>query len=54
MPPACMTLSTVITGQFDAGNPVPQGSDSVLFQNLADSDIAAIQDALNAHLSSQK
>ncbi|KAI1180455.1 hypothetical protein F4777DRAFT_574217 [Nemania sp. FL0916] len=49
MPPACMTLATVITGKYDAGNPVPMGSSSILFQNLSDDDIKEIQDALDAH-----
>ncbi|KAI0434846.1 hypothetical protein F5Y09DRAFT_354841 [Xylaria sp. FL1042] len=49
MPPACMTLATVITGQFDVGNPVPMGSSSILFQNLSSDDIQQIQDALDAH-----
>lgn len=49
VPSACMTLSTVITGQFDEGNPVPEGTDSILFSGLTDDDIQQIQDALNAH-----
>jgi len=49
IPPACMTLSTVITGKFDEGNPVPMGSDSIQFSNLSDDDITTIQNALNAH-----
>jgi hypothetical protein len=49
MPPACMTLATVITGQFNVGNPVPMGSDSMLFQNLSSEDMQEIQDALDAH-----
>lgn len=44
-----MTLSTVITGQFDAGDPVPEGTDSIQFSNLTDDEIQQIQDALNAH-----
>lgn len=47
MPPACMTLATVITGEFNVGNPVPQGTDSMLFQNLSNEDIQEIQDALD-------
>ncbi|KAI1743973.1 hypothetical protein F4680DRAFT_326025 [Xylaria scruposa] len=49
MPPACMTLATVITGQFNVGNPVPMGSSSILFQNLSSEDMQEIQDALDAH-----
>ncbi|TVY16137.1 hypothetical protein LARI1_G006239 [Lachnellula arida] len=49
VPSACMTLSTVITGKFDEGNPVPQGADSIQFSGLKDADVTAIQNALNAH-----
>ncbi|RWA12042.1 hypothetical protein EKO27_g3074 [Xylaria grammica] len=49
MPPACMTLATVITGQFDVGNPIPMSSSLILFQNLSDKDIRDIQNALDAH-----
>ncbi|RYP69412.1 hypothetical protein DL769_005266 [Monosporascus sp. CRB-8-3] len=49
VPPACMTLVTVITGQYNEGNPIPMGSDSVLFQNLSNEDIQEIQAALDAH-----
>jgi len=49
VPSACMTLSTVITGKFDEGNPVPQGTDSIQFSGLNDADVKAIQNALNAH-----
>lgn len=48
MPPACMTLSTVITGNYDTGNPVPQGSDSMLFQDLTADQVQEIQDALDS------
>jgi hypothetical protein len=48
IPSACMTLSTIITGKFDAGNPVPQGTDSISFTNLSNEDVQAIQDALDA------
>lgn len=48
MPPACMTLATVITGEFNTGTPVPQGTDSILFQNLTDEEIQEIQDALDS------
>lgn len=49
IPSSCMTLLTVITGQYDEGNPIPQGSDSALFQNLSDDDIEALQNALDSH-----
>ncbi|RYO90992.1 hypothetical protein DL762_002423 [Monosporascus cannonballus] len=49
VPPACMTLATVITSQYNQGNPIPMGSDSILFQNLSDEGIQEIQTALNAH-----
>ncbi|GAP84638.1 hypothetical protein SAMD00023353_1101730 [Rosellinia necatrix] len=49
MPPACMTLATVITGQFNVGNPIPMGSSSILFQNLSSEDMQEIQNALDAH-----
>ncbi|KUL88421.1 hypothetical protein ZTR_05414 [Talaromyces verruculosus] len=49
MPPACMTLSGILTGVYEEGNPVPMSSDSVSFTNLAPGDIQKIQDALNAH-----
>ncbi|RYP07318.1 hypothetical protein DL765_009195 [Monosporascus sp. GIB2] len=49
VPPACMTLATVITGQYNQGNPIPMGSDSILFQNLSDEDVQEIQAALDAH-----
>lgn len=48
VPSACMTLVTVITGQYDEGNPVPMGSDSVQFSGLSDSDIDEIESALTA------
>jgi hypothetical protein len=44
-----MTLSTIITGKFNEGNPVPQGTDSILFSNLSAESIQEIQDALDAH-----
>lgn len=49
-----MALVKVITGQFDRGNPVPEDADSVVFHNLSDDDIRAIQNALDAHPSSKK
>lgn len=47
LPPACMTLSGVVTGKYNEGNPVPQGVDSVLFTGLSDETIDEIQDALS-------
>lgn len=47
LPPACMTLSGVLTGQYNEGNPVPQGTDSILFTGLSDASIDEIQDALS-------
>lgn len=44
-----MNLATVLTGQFDQGNPVPLSSDSIRFTGLTDDDVNQIQDALNAH-----
>lgn len=49
MPATCMTLSTVLTGKFDEGNPTPEGSASIKFSNLSASDVNDIQDALEAH-----
>lgn len=43
-----MTLSGVLTGQYNEGNPVPQGTDSILFTGLSDASIDEIQDALSA------
>lgn len=43
-----MTLSTIITGRFNAGNPVPQGTDSISFTGLSNEDVQEIQDALDA------
>lgn len=42
-----MTLSGVLTGEYNEGNPVPQGVDSILFTGLSDESIDEIQDALN-------
>ncbi|KAI9147431.1 hypothetical protein HJFPF1_12451 [Paramyrothecium foliicola] len=49
IPPSCMTLATVITGQHNQGNPIPMGSASILFQNLSNEEIMEIQAALDAH-----
>jgi hypothetical protein len=48
VPSACMTLSTIITGKFNEGNPVPQGTDAISFSNLSNEAIQEIQDALDA------
>ncbi|KAF3014714.1 hypothetical protein G7054_g6360 [Neopestalotiopsis clavispora] len=48
VPSSCMTLATVITGKYNAGNPIPEGSDSILFQNMSDDDLQALQNALNS------
>ncbi|KAK7739769.1 hypothetical protein SLS53_005739 [Cytospora paraplurivora] len=52
IPSACMTLSTVLTGQYNTGNPVPEGTDSILFQNLNSTEIQEIHDALESRKSS--
>lgn len=44
-----MTLTGVITGVYEEGNPVPMGSSSVQFSGLTDADINEIQAALDAH-----
>ncbi|KAJ5466437.1 hypothetical protein N7530_010224 [Penicillium desertorum] len=49
MPPACMTLATVLTGKFDQGNPVPLSNNAVRFTGLTDDDVKQMEDALNAH-----
>lgn len=49
VPPACMSLATVLTGQFNEGNPVPLSNNAVRFTGLTDDDVNQIQDALNAH-----
>ncbi|KAI1808697.1 hypothetical protein F4811DRAFT_548705 [Daldinia bambusicola] len=49
IPSACMTLSGVVTGKYNAGNPVPMGTDKILFQNLSNDEINQIQSALEAH-----
>lgn len=48
MPATCMTLSTTITGKFNAGNPVPEGNDSIKFTNLSDDYFNQVVDALRA------
>ncbi|RYO86382.1 hypothetical protein DL766_001039 [Monosporascus sp. MC13-8B] len=48
VPSSCMALVTVITGKYKEGNPIPMGSDSVLFQNLSNKEIREIQRALDA------
>lgn len=47
LPPPCMTLSGVLTDKYNEGNPVPQGTDSILFTGLSDESIQEIQDALD-------
>lgn len=44
-----MTLATVITGQYNQGNPIPMSSDSILFSNLTDEEILEIQAALDSN-----
>jgi hypothetical protein len=48
MPATCMTLSTTITGEFNAGRPVPQGNDAILFTDLEEQYFTEIADALRA------
>lgn len=48
IPSACMTLSGVLTGKYNEGNPVPMGVDSILFTGLTDETIDEIEDALSA------
>jgi hypothetical protein len=43
-----MTLATVVTGEVDLGNPVPEGTDSILFSGLSDDQIDNLIDSLNA------
>jgi hypothetical protein len=43
-----MTLATVVSGEYDLGSPVPEGTDSILFSGLSDDQIVNLQDALNA------
>lgn len=43
-----MTLATTITGEFNAGNPVPQGNDAILFTDLEDQYFDEIVEALLA------
>lgn len=48
MPATCMTLSTTITGKFNAGNPVPQGNDAIKFTDLSDDYFNQVVDALRS------
>lgn len=48
IPPACMTLSGVMTGKYNEGNPVPMGVDSIMFTGLTDETIDEIENALSA------
>lgn len=43
-----MTLSTVITGEFNEGNPVPMGNDAIQFNNISGETIDEIAEALRA------
>ncbi|KAI5244728.1 hypothetical protein E4T43_03583 [Aureobasidium subglaciale] len=47
MPAPCMNLATVITGDYNAGNPVPMSSDSILFSGLSNKQLQSIQNALD-------
>ncbi|KAK2596595.1 hypothetical protein N8I77_013476 [Diaporthe amygdali] len=49
IPSSCMTLLTVLTGDYNAGNPLPMGSDSALFRDLSNDDINNLQSALSAN-----
>lgn len=48
IPSSCMTLLNVLTGDYNAGNPLPMGSDSALFRDLTNDDINNLQNALSA------
>lgn len=48
IPSSCMTLLNVLTGDYNAGNPLPMGSDSALFRDLSNDDINNLQNALSA------
>ncbi|KKY39624.1 hypothetical protein UCDDA912_g00328 [Diaporthe ampelina] len=48
IPSSCMTLLNVLTGDYNAGNPLPMGSDSALFRDLSNDDINNLQSALSA------
>lgn len=47
MPPTCMNLATVLTGQFNDGNPVPLSNNAIRFTNLSDDELNEIQSNLN-------
>ncbi|KAI3399861.1 hypothetical protein diail_5372 [Diaporthe ilicicola] len=49
LPSSCMTLLTVLTGDYNVGNPLPQGSDSALFRDLTNDDINNLENALKAN-----
>ncbi|KAI7532049.1 hypothetical protein KC331_g13778 [Hortaea werneckii] len=49
MPAPCMNLAIVITGDYNAGNPIPQGSSSILFRGLTQAQLQQIQDTLDAN-----
>ncbi|KAM0717895.1 hypothetical protein Q7P37_006227 [Cladosporium fusiforme] len=48
VPSTCMTLATTITGEFNAGHPVPMGNDAIKFTDLPQQYIDDIVAALNA------
>jgi hypothetical protein len=47
MPAPCMNLATVITGDYNAGNPIPMSSSSILFRGLTQDQLQQIQDTLD-------
>jgi len=47
MPAPCMNLATVITGDYNAGNPIPMSSSSILFRGLTKDQLQQIQDTLD-------
>jgi hypothetical protein len=48
MPAPCMNLATVITGDYNAGNPIPMSSSSILFRGLTQDQLQQIQDTLDS------
>lgn len=50
VPPACMTLAAVWTGDYGVGTPVPMGADSMLLTNVSDEDIQLIKEALDVRV----
>ncbi|CAD0115578.1 unnamed protein product [Aureobasidium uvarum] len=49
MPAPCMNLATVITGDYNAGNPIPMSSSSILFRGLTQDQLQQIQDTLDGN-----